>query len=61
MRRDFSNGFLVAEIFSKYFSADVAMHSFDSAATNVDRKRDNWSLIDKFCKASSQKVQTQWS
>lgn len=48
--RDFSNGFLVAEIFSKYFSTEIAMHSFDATATNADRKRDNWTLLEKFCK-----------
>ena len=51
-RSDFSNGFLVAEIFSRYYSAgEVAMHSFDPAATAVERKRDNWMLLEKLAKA----------
>ena len=44
-RSDFSNGFLVAEILSRYYPSEVALHSFDPAATNVARKRDAWELI----------------
>ena len=50
-RSDFSNGFLVAEVFSRYYPADVALHSYDPAATNAARKKDNWELLLKFCKA----------
>jgi hypothetical protein len=42
---DFSNGFLVAEVLSRYYPSEVALHSFDPAATNVARKRDAWELI----------------
>jgi CH-like domain in sperm protein len=48
--RDFSNGFLVAEVLSRYFPSELSLHSFDNMASNVLRKRDNWSLLDKFCK-----------
>ena len=44
-RSDFSNGFLVAEVLSRYYPSEVALHSFDPAATNVARKRDAWELI----------------
>ncbi|EFC46503.1 hypothetical protein NAEGRDRAFT_65518 [Naegleria gruberi] len=47
MRRDFSNGFLIAEIISRYFSQEVEMHSFD-IGVGVKAKMDNWQLLEKF-------------
>lgn len=52
-RSDFSNGFLVAEIFSRYYPSELAMHSYDNSASNAARKLDNWSLLSKFAKARS--------
>jgi hypothetical protein len=48
--RDFSNGFLVAEILSKYFPADVSMHSFENGVSQA-QKHANWDLIATFLAA----------
>eukprot|EP00727_Mastigamoeba_balamuthi_P011248 m51a1_g6746 hypothetical protein (996) ;mRNA; r:267163-270571 len=46
-KRDLTNGFTVAEIYSCYFPADVEMFSFENA-TSLPRKLANWELLYKF-------------
>ncbi|XP_074530599.1 spermatogenesis-associated protein 4 isoform X2 [Halichoeres trimaculatus] len=46
VRRDFSNGYLVAEIFSCYYPQEFPVHSFDKG-TSLSAKQRNWSQIER--------------
>ncbi|KAL9971849.1 hypothetical protein ACROYT_G018061 [Oculina patagonica] len=46
-RRDFSNGYLVAEIFSWYYPQEIEMHSYDNG-TSLPSRQGNWSQLQRF-------------
>ena len=46
-KRDFSNGYLVAEIFSWYYPQEITMHSFANG-TSLEAKLGNWSQLRRF-------------
>ncbi|KAJ1334761.1 hypothetical protein BSLG_007916 [Batrachochytrium salamandrivorans] len=45
-KRDFANGFLIAEILSKLYPADVQMHAFDTGS-GAGAKKNNWGILER--------------
>lgn len=43
-RRDFANGVLVAQIYSRTYEADISMHGFQNG-NSLKVKRDNWAQL----------------
>ncbi|KAM9356665.1 spermatogenesis-associated protein 4 [Symphorus nematophorus] len=46
VRRDFSNGYLVVEIFSRYYPQEFPVHSYDKG-TSLSAKQRNWTQIER--------------
>eukprot|EP00240_Pyramimonas_obovata_P013760 CAMPEP_0118935574 /NCGR_PEP_ID=MMETSP1169-20130426/15718_1 /TAXON_ID=36882 /ORGANISM="Pyramimonas obovata, Strain CCMP722" /LENGTH=226 /DNA_ID=CAMNT_0006878625 /DNA_START=251 /DNA_END=927 /DNA_ORIENTATION=+ len=49
LRRDLANGFMVAQLLSRYFPTELQLHSFDNSPSSA-AKADNWQQIKKFLK-----------
>ena len=47
IRNDLANGYVVAEVLSKFFPAQISTHSFD-LAIHSKAKKDNWLQLKKF-------------
>jgi hypothetical protein len=48
-KRDLNNGFLIAEIFTRYYPNQLSMHSFDNTS-NTAKRNNNWFLLSRFFK-----------
>ena len=67
-RRDFSNGYLVAGIFSWYYPQQIEMYAFSNGAS-LQTKLGNWQQLERvsLCKKNSQgsvfqsKMSCQWA
>ncbi|EGD73659.1 hypothetical protein PTSG_05371 [Salpingoeca rosetta] len=46
VRRDVANGYVIAEILSRYFPTKVKMHNYDKGSA-IEKKMDNWRLLQK--------------
>lgn len=46
VKRDFSNGFLFAEILTRFFPEELSMHSFENVTSSA-KKKSNWILLEK--------------
>mmetsp|Transcript_18548 Transcript_18548/g.16142 ORF Transcript_18548/g.16142 Transcript_18548/m.16142 type:complete len:116 (+) Transcript_18548:28-375(+) len=54
-RRDLANGFIVAEILSRYFPKEINIYSYDNGLKN-SKKLDNWQRISKILKAKDLEI-----
>ena len=48
-KRDLANGWLFAEILSRYHPEEIEMYQYDNGF-KLDRKRNNWEHLQKFFK-----------
>ena len=46
VRRDLANGFIIAEILSRYYPKEISTYSFDNGLKK-DKRKDNWEQITK--------------
>ena len=47
VRRNFANGFLIAEIFSRYDPKSIEMHSYDNGIS-AKARASNWELLERY-------------
>lgn len=49
VRRDVANGYVIAEILSRYFPGDIMISSFQNSAS-MQYRRDNWEQLTRICR-----------
>ncbi|KAM4732063.1 spermatogenesis-associated protein 4 [Anableps anableps] len=55
LRRDFANGYLVAEILNHYYPRDISMYSYNKGVS-FHAKQQNWSRIQQFLQKKNLKL-----
>lgn len=54
--RDLANGFIIAEVLSRYYPKDIKVYQFYNGL-NLAKKQDNWERIAKFMDKQGKKIE----
>jgi len=57
-KRDLANGWLYAEVLSRYYPEEIEMYQFDNGF-KLEKKRNNWEHLQKFFKRKEMPVTPQ--
>lgn len=60
LTRDLANGFIIAEILSRYYPKEIKVYQFYNGL-NLSKKLDNWERIAKFMEKQGRKIdRSEW-